>query len=138
VKFSIRSIFLLLLLFTFGHANEYRYSENLELSKDEHKIFLVKYAKNEKLFKFRWTLYANGGLVVLRSYDRIVAQNTLFLRAKKRSIKVDLMPKGAGYGNVPHILIKFIEYDYAKNKAIFKLLLADKNLEVNLEHFEDR
>jgi len=133
-KFFVLSMFIA----SFLQANEYRYVETIKLSKDEHKKFLVKYDKSEKLFKFRWTLYTNGGIVILRSYDRIVAQHMLFLRQKRRSFRVDLKPKGEGFKNLPYVLIKFIEYDFDINKAVFKLFLSDKDLKVGLEHLEDK
>ncbi|MFT5662261.1 MAG: hypothetical protein ACI9TV_002911 [Sulfurimonas sp.] len=119
-------------------ANEYRYIETVKLSKDEHKKFLVKYDKSEKLFKFRWTLYSNSTLVILRSYDRIVAQHVLYAKQNRRSIRVDLKPKGQGFNNLPYVLIKFIEYDFSIDKAIFKLFLSDKGSQVSLEHLEDK
>ncbi|MDB2562713.1 hypothetical protein N9X61_03830 [Sulfurimonas sp.] len=133
----MKIVFFVLFFVLSIQANEYRYIETIELSKDEFKKFLVKYDKSEKMFKFRWTLYSNGGLVVLRSYDRIVAQNLLFLRPKRQSFRVDLKPSGEGYVKLPYVLIKFIEYDYSINKAIFKLFLSDKDLEVGLEHFKN-
>jgi len=137
VKFIFK--FLILVLFTtiYIQANEYQYEETIELSKDEYKKFLVKYDEIQKMFKFRWTLYANDTLVVLRSYDRIVAQNILELRAKRKSFRVDLKPSGAGYNDTPYVLIKFVEYDYSTNKAVFKLFLSDRNLKVGLEHLEN-
>ena len=51
----------------------------ITIKKDEQKKILVKYDEITKLFKFRWTLYKNKGLVIHRSYDRVVAQNILYL-----------------------------------------------------------
>lgn len=138
MKFIYKIIFVFICLVMVPlQANEYRYTETIELSKDEHKTFIVKYNKSEKLFKFRWTLYVNGGLVVLRSYDRIVAQHVLYAKENRRSILVDLKPKGEGYGRPPYVLIKFVAFDFAINKAIFKLYVSDKNVQVSLEHLEE-
>lgn len=119
-------------------ANEYRYTETIKLSKDEYKKFLVKYDQSEKLFKFRWTLYSNGGLVVLRSYDRIVAQNVLYAEHARGSIRVDLKPRGQGFRNRSYVLIKFVEYNFSEQKAVFKLFLSDPKLQVSLEHLEEK
>ncbi|MBC8237744.1 MAG: hypothetical protein H8E76_05885 [Helicobacteraceae bacterium] len=133
----LKIVFFILFFVLSVQANDYRYTETIELAKDEYKKFFVKYDETQKMFKFRWTLYTNGTLVVLRSYDRIVAQNLLATRPKRRSFRVDLKPKGAGYGNAPYILVKFIEYDFNTNKAVFKLFLSDRDLKVSLEHLEN-
>lgn len=138
MKFIFKVLVFIVLNVVYISANEYRYVETIKLSKDEHKKFLVKYDKSEKLFKFRWTLYSNNTLVLLRSYDRIVAQNVLYLKNNKRSIRVELKPRGQGFKNLPYVLIKFIEYDSSSNKAIFKLFLSDKESQVNLENLEDK
>ena len=125
-------------MFTFSyiHANEFRDIVTIKLKKDEHKKILVKYGTSEKLFKFRWTLYANGGLVVLRSYDRVVAQNVLYLRHRNQSFRLELKPKGADYYLVPYVLVKFKEFDFETSEATFELFLSDKNMQVNLKFLE--
>ena len=138
MKFIFKVLLFIVLNVVYISANEYRYVETIKLSKDEHKKFLVKYDKSEKLFKFRWTLYANSTLVVLRSYDRIVAQNVLYAKHNKRSIRVELKPRGKGYKNLPYVLIKFIEYDFSIDKAVFKLFLSDRESQVSLDHLEDK
>ena len=136
MKYIFR-IFLFLMLFSSVGANEYRYTKTIKLKKDECKKILVKYEKQEKLFKFRWTLYVNGGLVILRSYDRIVAQNILYKRYKNQSFIVYLKPKGTGFNMLPYMLIKFVEFDYETGEATFMLNLSDENLQVSLEDLED-
>ena len=129
--------FLLLIFFNNLSANEYRYTKSIELEKDECKKILVKYEKIEKLFKFRWTLFVNGGLVVLRSYDRIVAQNVLHLRHRNQSFRFNLKPKDSKFPRAPYILMKFVEFDYETNKASFMLYLSDKSLQVDLEDLDE-
>jgi len=129
--------FLLLIFFNNLSANEYRYTKSIELEKDECKKILVKYEKIEKLFKFRWTLFVNGGLVVLRSYDRIVAQNVLHLRHRNQSFRFNLKPKGSKFPKAPYILMKFVEFNYETNKASFMLYLSDKSLQVYLEDLDE-
>lgn len=138
MKFVLKVLLFVMFTYVASEANDYRYIETVKLSKDEYKKFLVKYDKSEKLFKFRWTLYSNGGLVVLRSYDRIVAHHVLYSKQNRRSFRVELKPKGTGFRNLPYVLIKFEEYDYGIDKAVFKLFLADKSLQVGLEHLEDK
>ena len=133
----MKIVFFILFFALSIQANNYKYTETIELSKDEYKKFLVKYDETQKMFKFRWTLYTNGTLVVLRSYDRIVAQHLLTTGLKRKSFRVDLKPSGAGYNDMPYVLIKFVEYDYSNNKVIFKLFLSDRNSKVSLEHLEN-
>lgn len=62
----ILQIFIALLLFISpSSADELRKMDDISLQKDEQKIFLVKYENKERKFTFRWTLYANEGLVTL-------------------------------------------------------------------------
>ena len=61
----MKIVFFILFFALSIQANNYKYTETIELSKDEYKKFLVKYDETQKMFKFRWTLYTNGTLVVL-------------------------------------------------------------------------
>ena len=111
--------------------------QKISLKKDEQKKILVKYGKVEKLFKFRWTLYVNGGLVVFRSYDKIVAQNVLYLRYKNNCFRFDLMPKGTSSPYTPYILVKFKEFDFDTKEAHFELFISDKKMRILLENLEN-
>lgn len=119
--------------FSFVFANDFREIKEISLKKDEQKKILVKYAEKEKLFSFRWTLYKNGGLVIFRSYDRIVAQNILYLREKNRSFKVELKTRGADFYNVPYMLVKFKEFKNDSKEAVFEILLFDDKEQIKLE-----
>ncbi|MDH4943579.1 hypothetical protein [Sulfurimonas sp. C5] len=109
----------------------------ISLQKDQQKKILVKYENKIKLFTFRWTLYVNGGLVVLRSYDKQVAQNVLELNHKNQSFRVAVKPRGATNFNVPYILVKFKEFDYEKNEAIFELYNFNNKVQVTLEDLKN-
>ncbi|NCO01510.1 MAG: hypothetical protein GW906_06750 [Epsilonproteobacteria bacterium] len=106
----------------------------IKLKKDEQKKILVKYDSKEKLFQFRWTLYKNDGLVVFRSYDKIVAQNILYIRNKNQSFRFYLKPKGGKSYDVPYVLVKFKAFDYETNEATFELYLSDKNMQISLKY----
>lgn len=123
--------------FSFIFANSFTEIREISLKKDEQKKILVKYADKEKLLKFRWTLYVNGGLVIFRSYDRIVAQNVLYLREKNQSFKVELKPMGEDSYNVPYVLVRFKEFDSEKGEAIFELLLSDKKKQITLKDLKN-
>lgn len=122
--------------FSFIFASDYREIKEIVLKKDEQKKILVKYADKEKLFKFRWTLYKNGGLVVFRSYDKIVAQHMLYLRHENQSFRVELMPKGADYKSAAYLLVKFKEFKQESKEAVFEIFLFDGKGQVLLEDFK--
>lgn len=129
--------FLLTLILSVGFADSFREKKLISLKKDEQKKILVEYGAQKKLFKFRWTLYKNEGLVIFRSYDRIVAQNILFLNHNNQSFRLELKGKGADY-NVPYILVQFQKFDYEKKSAIFELFLADKSGQVQLKYLDEK
>ena len=132
----LKILILFIFIFDIAQANEYRDIVTIKLKKDEHKKILVKYGQNEKLFKFRWTLYVNGGLVLLSSYDRVVAQNILYLRHKNQSLRLELKSRDVDY-SVPYLLVKFNEFDYEKNEAEFQLFLSDKKMQISLKNLEN-
>ncbi len=111
--------------------------KRITLKKDEQKKILVKYGEVEKLFKFRWTLYVNKGLVILRSYDRVVAQNVLYTRHKNQSFRQELKTRGADNYTVPYILVMFKEFNYDKNEALFDLMISDKKEQIELKYLKN-
>ena len=133
----IKFVLLLTLLLSPIWANDFRDTTEVSLQKDEQKKILVKYDSNERLFKFRWTLYKNGGLVIHRSYDDMVAQNILYLRSKNRSFRLELKPRGADFYNVPYMLVKFKEFDNEKKKAKFELFLSDDKMQIELHDLKN-
>jgi uncharacterized protein with gpF-like domain len=131
---AILRIFLTLLFFSSSvFANQLQYVKEISLKKDEQKKILVKYDNKTRLFKFRWTLYINDGLVVLRSYDKTVAQNILYMNHKNQSFRLELKTRGADFYNVPYILVKFKEFYKKKNIAKFDLYLSDDKNKIQLD-----
>jgi len=126
----MKHIFYLLFLFSslFG---DYRDVHKLSSKKDEEIKIHVLYGGKDKLFKFRWTLYKNGGLVVHRNYDRVVAQNVLYLNHTNQSFRLKLKPKSSWY-QAPYLLVKFKQF--SKNKAEFEIYLFDSEEEINLKY----
>jgi hypothetical protein len=119
------------------YGNEYRYSKQISLQKDSQKKILVKYGKFTRLFTFRWTLYINDTLIVFHSYDREVAQTVLRRNHTNQSFRVELMPRGAHVYNVPTLLVKFKEFDYTKNEAVFGIFLSDKKNLIELRYLDE-
>ena len=119
-------------------GNNFLYTKEISLKKDEQKKILVKYDDKERLFKFRWTLYINDGLVIHRSYDKIVSQNILYLNGKNQSFKVELTTRGGAYYELPYMLVKFKEFDAKKNNAVFQIFLYDKNNEIKWKFLQNK
>lgn len=129
----LRFCFVLFLATASLSAELFTQKEEIRLKKDEQKKIFVKYDDKKKLFVFRWTLYKNGGLVMFRAYDKIVAQNVLYLRYQNESFRFDLKNRSLDAHEVPYILVKFKEFDDAKKEAVFDLFLFDKKKQVELE-----
>ena len=136
MKIFIHVAFILLFIFSDIYASDAKEIKKIILKKDEPKKILVKYGLFEKLFKFRWTLYANGGLVVFRSYDKIVAQNILYLRHQNQAFRFNLKARGISSYNVPYIIVQFKEFNHEKNEATFELLLFDEESEMKLKYLK--
>ncbi len=136
MKFFLYVITLLAFSYSFIFASDLVETKEILLKKDVQKKILVKYADKEKLFKFRWTLYKNGGLVVFRSYDKIVAQNVLYLRHENQSFRVELKTKGADSYNVPYMLVRFKEFKQDTKEALFEILLFDDKKQILLEELK--
>ena len=111
-------------------------SREIKLKKDQIQKIIVKYDDREKVFFFRWTLYKNNGLVLFRSYDKIVSQNILYLRKTSRSFRVVLKPKGLNYYNKPYLLVMFRDFDDETREAKFELFLSDDTKRIVLEYKE--
>ena len=76
-------VLVVLLLISHSGADEWKPSKSVSLKKDDIESILVKSGALQCLFDFRWTLYKNNSIVILRSYDGFVAQNILSLKRKK-------------------------------------------------------
>lgn len=112
-------------------AGDFRNQFVIKLKKDEQKKILVKYGNFSKLFKFRWTLYKNGGLVIHRSYDKNIAQNVLYLRHQNQSFRQELSPRDKDYVQ-PYLLVKFSKFDFETDEAEFDVYLSDDKMKVLL------
>mgnify|MGYP000536589985 CR=1 FL=1 len=127
-------VFTILLLFSsVTFANNFKEVFKISLKKDEQKKILVKYDNKERLFKFRWTLYKNDGLVIFHAYDKMVAQNILYLNHKNQSVRVILRNDGQNFYNPPYFLLKFKEFNPKKSEAKFELYLYDKEMQIKLK-----
>ena len=138
MKIFLRIILVLSIFFSISNALDYKQTKRIVLKKDEEKKILVNYNNLTKLFKFRWTLFKNGGLVIHRSYDKVISQNILYTRYKNNFLKLELKTKGANYYDVPYILIKFKEFDYQINSAVMELFLYDSDGIISLNYLDKK
>jgi len=134
----LKNILQIFLVFAFSFSSVFAtdliLSKKIQLKKDQIQRIIVKYNGREKEFFFRWTLYKNNGLVMFRSYDKIVAQNILYLRKTSRSFRVELKPSGLNFYNKPYLLVMFKDFDYKTRKAKFELFLSDDTKRIVLEY----
>ncbi|WP_373072711.1 hypothetical protein [Sulfurimonas sp.] len=139
MKTLLRFFLVLIIISSTSYALDFKQTIIIKLKKDEQKKFLVKYENFVKLFDFRWTLYKNGGLVIHRSYDKMVAQNILYKRYKNNSFRLDLKSRGESQKfSTPYILVKFEEFDYKTDEAVLKMFLYDNVGKVSLEEIKER
>jgi len=135
---SVLKVFLLVVILNATlFANDFKDVHKISLKKDEQIKILVKYNSQERLLKFRWTLFSNGGLVLHRSYDREISQNILYLNHKNQSFRVELKPRGADFYNVPYMLVKFKEFDYEKKEARLEIYLSDDRNQLELKYLKN-
>ncbi len=114
-------------------AGNWQLHKSITLKKDQFSEIVVKSEGFEKLLKFRWTLYKNEGLVVIRHFDGFVGHHVLYLRNKNRSFRVELLPPGERYGAMPYLLIKFSDFNFEKGEAVFDLFMKDVENELLLD-----
>ena len=132
----LRFLFLISLFLTL-YGNDFRSVTKLSLKKDEFLQLNIKYAKQKKLFKLRWTLFVNNGLVIHKYYGGTVSQNILYLNHTNQSIRQELKPRGADFYNVPYLLIRFSEFDEIKHEAKFELYLSDEKMQIQMQYIKN-
>ena len=134
MKLFLRLFIIFSLLFSTAEAIEFRDMYEASLKKDEQTEIFVRYADYKRVFRLRWTLYTNEGLVIFHSYDKEVFQKILYLNTKNQTFKVFLKAKGADFYEVPYLLVKFEKFDFEKHEAKFKIFLSDKKSQIEIEY----
>jgi len=125
---------ILALFLSSAYANQFADMKKISLKKDEQTKIFVKYANYKRVFKFRWTLYKNEGLVMFSSYDKEVAQHILYLNNTNQSFKILLKPKGMDFYSTPYFLVLFKDFDFKKHKANFEVYLSDKKHQLEIRY----
>ncbi len=133
----LKSFAILCLLLHVSFAQEWKTIKSVSLKKDNLERLLVKSEGNQRLLEFRWTLYANDNLIVLRNFDDIVTQHVLKLNHTNQSFRIKLLSSTAYKIKVPYILIKFTDFDYKKKESQFDIFLRDDEEEIQLEYLKD-
>ncbi|MEA3521949.1 MAG: hypothetical protein U9R50_03165 [Campylobacterota bacterium] len=133
----MKSFLILCLVLHVSFAQEWKTTKSISLKKDQLERLLVKSDGSQRLLEFRWTLYANNVLVVLRNFDDIVTQHALKLNHTNQSVRIELLAHTAYKIKVPYLLIKFTEFDYKKNESKFDIFLFDKEEEIELEYLKN-
>lgn len=131
---TLRRIFLAALISISILNADWREIKEIRLKKDATQQIVVRYDDVPRLLTFRWTLYTNGNLVVHRSFDDFVAQNVLSENYKNQSFRIQFTPRGKKYGAMSYVLIRFKEFDFEKNEAVFELLLRDDEKKTVLKY----
>ncbi len=132
----LKSLLLLCLSLHVSSALEWKTVKSISLGKDKLERLLVKSDGSLRLLEFRWSLYKNGNLVVLGSFDDIVYQHILKLNHTNQSFRIDLLNQTAHKIKVPYILVKFTDFDYKNSKSKFDIFLQDEEEEITLEYLK--
>ncbi|RUM65813.1 MAG: hypothetical protein DSZ03_02095 [Sulfurimonas sp.] len=134
----IRALLLFsLLLCRTGSADEWTPVKSVSLAKDQLERIVVKNAALKRMFEFRWTLYANDTLVVLRSYDDVVAQHVLRKEHKNKSFRVILFSEGGRHRMPPYLIVTFRYFDFKTKQALFDIYLSDDDERVALKFLQE-
>ena len=131
-----KKLILLLILSLFSvqvFALEWAYEKEIKLKKDEFFSVWVETQSEKKLLKFRWTLFTNSNLVLLRVFDAFNYHHIVTEQYPRNSVKFDVGVRSEKYREKPYMLLKFDSFDVKKNEAVFKLLLNDKTGLINIK-----
>lgn len=129
----LRILLLLSLGLHVSMAKDYKAVEQISLKKDQRERLAIKSEGSRRILEFRWTLYANENLVVLRNFDDSVTQHMLKLNHTNQSFRIELLPHTAYKVKVPYILVKFTGFDFQKDEGQFDIFLQDEKEEIEWE-----
>lgn len=119
-------------------AAPWRESKSFVLPKDRTVKVLVKSEGLERLLSFRWTLYADKGIVVHENFDRFVGQHVLYASHTNQSFRKRLLPAKKSEKDVPYIVVVFKKFDEGAKTAQLDLLLFDKEQRIMLEYLTEK
>lgn len=130
--------FLLFVFLVFSlQGAPWREMKSFTLKKDETVRLVIKTTtpKKERIFLWRWTLYADKALVVHESFDRFVGQHILYLGLND-SFRKPLLPALKSERDVPYALVVFKKFDDKNQTALFDFLLIDREKRILVDYLE--
>ena len=134
--------FLLLFLASFTFAINWDYQHTFRLKKDEIATIQVNKEqnkiKNSGLFRFRWTLYKNEGLVVLTNYEGFPYQYVLYRKRGRDLIRQIIDKKPPKAWLLPYMLLKFEDFDEKKEIATIGVFISDPNKNNSVDFIEPK
>ncbi|MEA3373664.1 MAG: hypothetical protein U9Q62_08250, partial [Campylobacterota bacterium] len=80
----------------------------------------------------------NERLVLFRTFDGIVAQHIMAQNHHNQSFRIELSSAVPKNLKIPFILVKFKEFDYEKNEALFELMLRDDDETFVLKYLNEK
>ena len=128
-KLIVLIIFALSLL----EAAEQNYTQEIRLEKDQYQTVLVSEGAVLRVLKFRWTLYAGGGLVMHLNFNDRQSQFILYKHYKKDTFRVRLLSKTSAYKRPSFLYLVFKKFDYKSKKAHFDIMIDDPELRAIVE-----
>jgi hypothetical protein len=126
-------IALVLLASAVLQAIEWDFTKEVALSKDQYQTVLVRDEQELRVLKFRWTLFAGGGLVMHLNYNGRSSQFILYKQYKKNSYKIEILPKLSAYKMAPVLYLQFKKFDHKTKKAYFDILIDDSEKRALIE-----
>ncbi len=81
----------------------------------------------KRVFKLRWTLFVNEGLVTLINYQGFNNQTVLYTRPNLDTFNLKLLPRIAGELRAPYMSIVFKEFDDTNREAYFDIYIKDND-----------
>ena len=124
---------LILFVSSIVQAIEWDFTKEVVLSKDQYQTVLVREEQELRVLKFRWTLFAGGGLVMHLSYNGRNSQFILYKQYKKNSYKIDILPGLSAYEMAPVLYLQFKKFDHKTKKAYFDILIDDSQKRALIE-----
>jgi len=115
--------------------DEWTFEDTFALKKDQLQHIEIHARQKTHHLAFRWTLYSNGGLVMLVNYDGHRFQPLLYADYKRDGFRIDLFAKPNDASpmqfETPYALLLFRSFDDAKKEAWIDLKIkADEKTEV--------
>ena len=118
-------IVLFILVIVVLHAGEENYTREIRLEKDQIQTVLVSEGAVLRVLKFRWTLFAGGGLVMHLNFNDRASQFILYKHYKKDTFRVRLLTKTSAYKRPSFLYLVFKKFDYKSKKAHFDVVIDD-------------